>query len=54
MSERQQEFRVGVVAVVVMAITGLLVTFNTGLPISVGDDATAIRIEVDRAPGVGS
>ncbi|TWT86932.1 hypothetical protein Mal64_37620 [Pseudobythopirellula maris] len=53
MSDRQQQFRVGVVALATMLIAALLVSLNSSLPISFGQATFPLRIRVDRAPGVG-
>ena len=53
MSDRRQEFRVGVVALATAVITVLLVSINTGASLNFGVSPSTIQIRVDRAPGVG-
>ncbi len=53
MSDRTQEFRVGVVALATIVIVILLVALNTGTSIPFGGTPYVVQIRVDRAPGVG-
>ena len=54
MSDRREEFRVGVVALATVAIVVLLVALNTGTSFSLGGGSPYdLEIRVDRAPGVG-
>lgn len=55
MSNRAQEFRVGVVALAITGVAGLLATYGVGvsLPTFSGRNAYTIQIQTDRAPGVG-
>ena len=53
MSNRQQEFRVGVVALVIAGISAALVTLNTGISGGLGGSPYQLKIRADRAPGVG-
>lgn len=49
----QQEFRVGIVALVIAGITAALVTLNTGFSVGLGASPYQLKIRADRAPGVG-
>lgn len=55
MSSRSQEFRVGVVALALAGVGGLLATVGTGvsLPLGLGPAPYTLKIRTDRAPGVG-
>ncbi|QDT69579.1 mce related protein [Planctomycetes bacterium MalM25] len=55
MSSRSQEFRVGVVALALAGVGGLLATVGTGvsLPLGLGPSPYTLKIRTDRAPGVG-
>ncbi|MEQ8847679.1 MlaD family protein [Botrimarina sp.] len=55
MSTRGQEFRVGVVTLVIAGVAGLLATLGVGvsLPSLTGEGPYTIQIRTDRAPGVG-
>ncbi|MEN0111338.1 MAG: MlaD family protein [Planctomycetota bacterium] len=53
MGNRLQEFRIGVVALVIAAVGGLLATVNTGVSLGVGASPYTLAIRTDRAPGVG-
>lgn len=53
MSDRTQEFRVGVVALATIVIVMLLVALNTGTSLPFGGTPYVVQIRVDRAPGVG-
>ncbi|MEO0529882.1 MAG: MlaD family protein [Planctomycetota bacterium] len=53
MSNRGQEFRVGVVTLVAAGVTALLATVGTGVPLPLGSSPYTIKIRTDRAPGVG-
>ncbi len=54
MSDRREEFRVGVVALATVVIVVLLVALNTGTTFNFGTGSPyEIIIQVDRAPGVG-
>ena len=53
MSDRRQEFRVGVVALAAAMTMTLLVGLNTGSTLRLGSRPYELLIEVDRAPGVG-
>ncbi|MEO1496745.1 MAG: MlaD family protein [Planctomycetota bacterium] len=53
MTQRTQEFRVGVVALMAIIITVLLVALNTGASFRLTGSPYVVEIRVDRAPGVG-
>ena len=53
MNQRQQEFRVGIVALATGMIVVLLVALNTGTTLRFGEAPYELLIRVDRAPGVG-
>ena len=53
MSDRRQEFRVGVVALASVMTATLLVALNTGTTLRFGAAPYELLIRVDRAPGVG-
>lgn len=53
MSDRGQEFRVGVVTLVAAGIAALLATVGTGVSLPLGPSPYTIKIRTDRAPGVG-
>lgn len=53
MSNRAQEFRVGVVSLVIAGVGALLATVGTGVQLPIGNSSYTIKIRTDRAPGVG-
>lgn len=53
MSNRVQEFRVGVVTLVCSGIAALLATVGTGISLPFGPSPYTIEIRTDGAPGVG-
>lgn len=55
MSNRTQEFRVGVVTIVIACVATLLATVGTGVSLPLGLTPTPyqLKIRTDRAPGVG-
>lgn len=53
MSNRTQEFRVGVVTLVCTGIAAVLATVGTGVTLPIGPSPYTIEVRTDRAPGVG-
>jgi phospholipid/cholesterol/gamma-HCH transport system substrate-binding protein len=53
MSNRAQEFRVGVVTLVISGVAAVLATFGAGVSLPFGSSPYQIKIRTDRAPGVG-
>ncbi len=53
MSNRAQEFRVGVVTLVISGVAAMLATFGAGVSLPFGSSPYQIKIRTDRAPGVG-
>ncbi len=53
MSNRKEEFRIGVVGLAAVLVVGLLITLNKGTSLSFSGAPYVIQIRVDSAPGVG-
>lgn len=53
MSDRAQEFRVGVVTLVIAGVAAVLGTVGAGVSLPIGQSSYQIKIRTDRAPGVG-
>lgn len=53
MSTKTQEFRVGVVTLMITAVAATLATIGSGVSLPIGPSPYQIKIRTDRAPGVG-